>query len=82
MSRCLRIICVGLTVGFFSLPGCGESQPETPTSAASTPAAPPEQTVKIKGRGKKNVDPTADMSLSELREYKKQQREAGGPKTP
>jgi hypothetical protein len=84
MNHYARKACLGLAIGCYGLAGCGEA--ETPPPAKTDAPKPavaeaPSAKVKGKGKGKREADPTADMGIKEIREYKRKQMEASG-KTP
>ena len=75
MHRFAREVCLGLVLGGFGLclSGCGGSEPPAPTKTDEPkPAVVEAPKSKIKGKGKrKGGDPTADMELEEVREYRR-----------
>jgi hypothetical protein len=81
MTRHVGSICIGLAISCSALPGCGEAEPAAPPKADTPPAAASETKAPAKvKKGKQSGDPTDHMTVSELREYRRQQKEAG--KTP
>ncbi len=80
MHRFVRNACLGLAVVCLGFSGCGDAEPPASAKSEAPKPAPPPTAPKAKGKGKKGGNPTADMDLKEVREYRKKQREEG--KTP
>lgn len=73
MHRYAREFCLGLAVGcVVGLSGCGEAgTPPAPATEAPKPALVDAPKTKVKGKVKKGGNPTADMELKEVREYRR-----------
>ena len=70
MHRYAREVCLGLAVGCLGFSGCGEAAPP-PAPATDAPKPVAVETSKPKGKVKKGENPTANMELKEVREYRR-----------
>jgi len=79
MYHYARKACLGLAIGCLGLAGCGDAAPPAPAKT-ETPKPAAAEAPKTVSKAKKGVNPTADMDLKDVREFRRKQAESG--KTP